>query len=386
MWIGACTSTIGTWMQTSAQAWLVYDLSKSSFYLGLDSFLAQIPIMLLSLLGGVFADRSDRRNQLLISQYIQMGSAFLMTALYFSGAYKGFWPILVLSFVVGIGQSFGGPAYQALLPSLVGKEDISNAIVLNSIQFNIARVIGPTLGGLTLASLGAAWCFGLNGLSFVAVIWSLYIIKVGYVPAKSKEPIMDSMKEGIRFIREKEGMESLIVLAFLMTLLGAQLTVFLPVFAREVFKQGPTTYTLLLVCAGAGSLVGAFVVAAIGKVGRQGRAMLVILGLLGLLIIAFSFSKWLPLACFVLFLCGAALLASFSLVATLVQNISTDEMRGRVMSVYNVAFRGGMPVGNLLLGSLVPRFGVSMTIACAGGMLSVVALYFLLVHRRIANI
>jgi predicted MFS family arabinose efflux permease len=293
---------------------------------------------------------------------------------------------LVLSFVVGIGQSFGGPAYQALLPSLVGKEDISNAIVLNSIQFNIARVIGPTLGGLTLASLGAAWCFGLNGLSFVAVIWSLYIIKVGYVPAKSKEPIMDSMKEGIRFIREKEGMESLIVLAFLMTLLGAQLTVFLPVFAREVFKQGPTTYTLLLVCAGAGSLVGAFVVAAIGKVRRQGRAMLVILGLLGLLIIAFSFSKWLPLACFVLFLCGAALLASFSLVATLVQNISTDEMRGRVMSVYNVAFRGGMPVGNLLLGSLVPRFGVSMTIACAGGMLSVVALYFLLVHRRIANI
>jgi predicted MFS family arabinose efflux permease len=386
MWLGACTSSIGTWMQTAAQAWLVYDLSKSSFFLGLDSFLAQIPIMLLSLIGGVFADRSDRRSQLLVSQYIQMGSAFLMTALYFSGGYKGFWPILVLSFVVGVGQSFGGPAYQALLPSLVGKEDISNAIVLNSIQFNIARVIGPTLGGMTLAALGAAWCFGLNGLSFVAVIWSLYIIKVGYVPAKSNEPILHAMREGIRFIRAKEGMEALIVLAFLMTLLGAQLTVFLPVVAREVFNQGAKTYTLLLVCAGSGSLVGAFVVAAIGKVRRQGRAMLMILGLLGLLIIAFSLSTWLPLACFMLFLCGGALLASFSLVATLVQNISTDEMRGRVMSVYNVAFRGGMPVGNLLLGSLVPKFGISTTIACAGGLLSVVALYFLLVHRRIAAI
>ncbi len=385
MWMGACTSSIGTWMQSVAQAWVVYDLSKDPFILGLDSFLGQIPIMLLSLIGGVFADRSDRRNQLLMSQYIQMGSAFVMTALFFSG-YIQVWQILVLSFVVGIGQSFGGPAYQALLPSLVGKEDISNAIVLNSIQFNIARVIGPTLGGLALTALGATWCFGLNGLSFVAVIWSLYIINVGYVPAKSKEPIMDSMKEGIRFIRAKEGMESLIVLAFLMTLLGAQLTVFLPVFAREVFKQGPTTYTLLLVSAGSGSLVGAFIVAAMGKLQRQGRAMLIILGLLGLLIVAFSLTKWLPLACVLLFISGGALLASFSLVATLVQNITTDDMRGRVMSVYNVAFRGGMPVGNLLLGFMVPRIGISTTIACAGGMLSVVALYFLLVHRRIANI
>lgn len=385
MWIGACTSSIGTWMQTVAQAWVVYDLSKDPFFLGLDSFLAQIPIMLLSLLGGVFADRSDRRDQLLMSQYIQMGSAFLMTLLFLSG-YIQVWHILVLSFVVGIGQSFGGPAYQALLPSLVGKEDISNAIVLNSIQFNIARVVGPTLGGLALTALGAAWCFGLNGLSFVAVIWSLYIIHVGYVPAKSSEPIMNSMKQGIRFIRAQEGMEPLIVLAFLMTLLGAQLTVFLPVFAREVFKQGPSTYTLLLVCAGSGSLVGAFIVAAAGKVRQQGRVMLIILGLLGLLIVAFSLTPWLPLACVLLFLSGSALLASFSLVATLVQNITTDDMRGRVMSVYNVAFRGGMPVGNLLLGLVVPKFGVAISIACSGGLLCLVALYFLTLHRRIANL
>jgi predicted MFS family arabinose efflux permease len=385
MWIGACTSSIGTWMQTLAQAWLVYDLSKDPFFLGLDSFLAQFPIMLLSLIGGVFADRHNRRDQLLMSQYIQMASAFIMTALAFSG-YIRVWHILLLSFTVGIGQAFGGPAYQALLPTLVGKEDISNAIVLNSIQFNIARVIGPTLGGLALAGLGAVWCFGLNGLSFIAVICSLYIIKVGYVPAKSSEPILESMKKGIRFIRAREGMEPLIVLAFLMTLLGVPLTVFLPVFAREVFQQGPTTYTLLLVCSGMGSVAGAVIVAAIGKVQRQGRAMLIILALFGTLIIAFCVAKSLPVACAILFCCGAALLASFSLVATLVQNITTDDMRGRVMSVYNVAFRGGMPVGSLLLGYLVPRFGVSTTIGWAGGMLTVVALYFLLVHRRISYI
>jgi len=171
-----------------------------------------------------------------------------------------------------------------------------------------------------------------------------------------------------------------------MTLLGVPLTVFLPVFAREVFKQGPTTYTLLLVCSGTGSVAGAVIVAAIGKVQRQGRAMLIILAMFGGLIIAFCSAKTLPVACVILFCCGAALLASFSLVATLVQNITTDDMRGRVMSVYNVAFRGGMPVGSLLLGYLVPRFGVQTTISWAGGMLSLVALYFLLVHRRISNI
>jgi predicted MFS family arabinose efflux permease len=385
MWLGACTSSIGTWMQQLAQAWLVYDLSKDPFYLGLDTFLAQFPIMALSLFGGVFADRTNRRNQLLMSQYIQMACAFALTLLIVTGHVK-VWHILVLSFVVGVGQSFGGPAYQALLPTLVGKEDMSNAIVLNSIQFNIARVIGPTLGGLALASLGAAWCFGLNGLSFIAVIASLFMITVRYVPAKSSEPILVAMKKGFAFIREREGMEPLIILAFLMTLLGLPLSTFLPVFAKEVFNKGADAYTVFLVCSGLGSVFGAITLGAIGKVQKQGRATLLVLALLGALIIAFALCKWLPLSCMLLFCCGATLMASFSLVATLVQAICSDEMRGRVMSVYNVAFRGGMPVGGLILGRVIPVVGVSVTIACVGGLLVCVALYFLLVHRRIADI
>ncbi len=391
MWIGACTSSIGTWMQSMAQSWLVYEISKDPKYLGFDSFLGQLPIMLLSLLGGVFADRRNRRDQLLMSQYIQMSCAFLLTLLLYiqfinTDHPSRVWIILCVSFMVGIAQSFGGPAYQALLPSLVGKEDMSNAIVLNSIQFNVARVIGPTLGGVARQTLGAVWCFGLNGLSFLAVIASLYMIRPNYVPEKSKEPILESMKKGIQFIRAREGMNPLIVLAFLMTMLGIPITVYLPVFAAEVFKGGPGVFTLLLVCSGTGSVFGALIVAGMGKVKRQGLAMLCLLGSLGAMIAGFALSRWLPLACAALFVCGSLLMATFSLVATLVQAITTDEMRGRVMSVYNVAFRGGMPVGSLILGPLVAKFGVSHTIACTGGLLVFVAMYFGVMHRRVANL
>src|SRR5215468_5905133 len=172
MWFGACTSSIGTWMQALAQSWLVYDISGSAFYLGLDAFLGQVPIILFSLVGGVFADRTSRRKLLIISQIIQMSCAFLLATLVFFGL-RTIWPILCLSFIVGLAQSFGGPAYSALIPTLVDPEDLPNAIALNSIQFNLARVIGPVLGGLALKNLGATWCFGLNGLSFLAVIITL---------------------------------------------------------------------------------------------------------------------------------------------------------------------------------------------------------------------
>lgn len=382
-WIGACTSSIGTWMQSLAQSWLVYELSKNPFFLGLDSFLGQFPIMLLSLVGGVFADRINRRNILLMSQYVQMSCAFLLTILIATHV-VAVWHILSLSFVVGIAQAFGSPAYQALLPSLVGKEDYSNAIALNSIQFNLARVIGPSLGGIALASLGAVWCFGLNGISFLAVITTLYMINVKYIPARSSEPILTSMKCGIRFIRQSEGMELLILLAFVMTLLGIPLTVFLPVFAKEVFQQGPSTYTLLLVCSGTGSVAGALAVAGLGRVKRQGLTALLFLTAQGFMVFGFSLSKWLPLACGFLFCAGACMMGTFSMVSSLVQSITTDEMRGRVMSVYNVAFRGGMPIGSLILGRLIPIYGVSATMAGAGLLLATIALYLLLVHRRIA--
>ena len=380
MWFGACASTIGTFVQQFAQSWLVYDLTKDPFYLGLDLFLGQLPIMMFSLFGGVFADRMDRRKLLLASQYIQMTCAFLLALLFAFHVVK-VWHILALSFVVGLGQSFGGPAYSSLLPTLVGPEDLSNAIAMNSIQFNLARIIGPTLGGLTYTTLGATWCFTLNGFSYLAVIASLFLIQVKFVPAKTTDSVLSSMKEGIRFIRQRDGMSALVVLAFCTTLFGFSLNGFIPVFVRDVFHKGPETYTLLLVCSGAGSICGALAVATSDKLKGQGRLTLLILALLGLITAGFALSRWLPASCTLMFFAGAAVMASASLMLSLAQLISTDAMRGRVMSVYSLAFRAGIPLGSLALGKLIPVFGVSKSLAGSGIALTCLSLYFLVSRK-----
>src|ERR1700734_2510547 len=227
MWLGACVSTIGTFVQQFAQSWLVYYLTKDPFYLGLDLFLGQLPIIMFSLFGGVFADRLDRRKMLLLSQYIQMACAFLLAILFVTHVVQ-VWHILALSFIVGLGQSFGGPAYSALLPTLVPSDDLSNAIAMNSIQFNLARILGPTIGGIAYSALGAPWCFTLNGISYIAVIVSLFTINVKFVPAKTQQRVLSSMGEGIRFIRQSQGMSALVLLAFCTTLFGFSLNGFLP--------------------------------------------------------------------------------------------------------------------------------------------------------------
>lgn len=383
MFTGACISSIGTWMQNLAQAWLVLDISKSPFYLGLDAFLAGIPIFFFSLIGGVVADRVERRKVLLMSQYVQMSSAFILTVLILVGAVR-IWEILLLSFVVGLAQSFGGPAYAALIPSLVSKEDMPNAIALNSIQFNVARVLGPAIGGLALDNLGAVWCFGLNGLSFLAPILSLTILNTRYLPEKTGESIFASMKKGFKFIRHQGAMEGLIVLGFCVTALGIPMTTFLPWFAREVFRGGPGTFTLFLCASGSGAVAGALGVAFLGNIRNKGRLALTMLVVLGGGISGFALSQSVVLSCMLLFLSGISLMAVFTNVLSLVQIITANEMRGRVISIYNAAFRGGMPMGNLVTGWLVPMFTAPVVLAVNGLLLVLLGLYFLLVQRKVA--
>ena len=368
-------------MQVLAQSWLVFQLSNSSLLLGLDSFLGTIPIVLFSLVGGVFADRTERQKLLLGSQVVQMTCAFFLATLFATGVVH-VWHILTLSFIVGTAQSFGGPAYQALIPSLVKPEDLPNAIALNSIQFNLARVIGPVLGALALA-IGASWCFALNGISFIAVIVTLLIIRPQFVPTKTAESVLGSMKVGFQFIRKQSAMEALIVLAFSMTLLAFPLVVFLPVFARDVYQGGPNVLATLLVCLGIGSICGALIVAGLGKYRRQGRAALLMLVALGVLITCFALSRSFILSCVLLFFSGGTLLAVFTTVSSLVQMITSDQMRGRVMSVYNVAFRGGTPFGSLVVGALVKEFTAPRVVACNGVLLAILGLYFLLVNRKV---
>jgi predicted MFS family arabinose efflux permease len=383
MWLGACTSSIGTWMQNLAQAWLVYDISGSAFYLGLDAFLAQVPIMLFSLFGGVFADRTSRRKILLISQYIQMTNAFVLAVLMYFGL-RQVWPILMLSFATGTAQSFGGPAYSALIPTLVEPEDLPNAIALNSIQFNLARIIGPVLGGIALKTLGATWCFGLNGISFVAVIISLYMIRVRFDPKPSAESVMTSMKSGFAFIREREAMVPLIFLAFSITAIGFPMIAFLPVFARAVFHSGSNAYSALLASSGLGSVTGALIIAAMSRKKNLGRPALAMLAIFGVTTTFFALSKMITLSCFFLYLSGASMMSVFALLISMVQLITPDEMRGRVMSVYNVAFRGGIPVGSILIGAIIQGHSAPPVIAVNGILLIILASYFLFVDRRIS--
>jgi predicted MFS family arabinose efflux permease len=383
LWIGACTSTIGTWMQIVAQSWLVLQISGSARMLGLDAFLGNIPIFLFSLIGGVVADRVSRRHLLLGSQWVQLACAFTLATLLATNVVR-IWHILTLSFIVGTAQSFGGPAYLALIPSLVEKEDLPNAIALNSIQFNVARVIGPVLGGIAMAKVGPAWCFALNGISFVAVIISLMLLRPMFQPQSTGESILTSMKQGIGFMRKQGAMEALIVLAFLMTALAIPLITFLPVFAKDVFHGGPTTFTTLLVCSGLGSIAGALIVAAMGNIGSKGRFALLMLICMGVGMAGFALSKNLALSCVILFLSGAALISAFAMTSSLVQLITPHEMRGRVMSVYNVAFRGGMPFGSVASGWLIPVLSAPVVIAANGLLLMALGLYFLIAQRRVA--
>jgi predicted MFS family arabinose efflux permease len=393
-WIGACTSSIGTWMQIVAQNWLVLSLTNSPFFLGLDAFLQQLPIILFTLIGGVFADRYDRRRTLLTSQYIQMATSGTLAVLMYFQIVR-IWHILLLSFVTGLAQSFGGPAYQSLIPSLVDKKDLPNAVALNSIQFNVARVLGPLLFGVTLAAFGKYGysdpeamnaCFLLNSLSFVVVIYTLTSLHVKHIPPASSQRMRDELNGGLRYVRHHGSLVALIVLAAITTFLGFAVLTFLPLFAQRVFHQGASTYSHLMAFSGAGSIVGALIVAWLGKFRKMGLTALLVQAVYGGLIIAFALSRVLWLSDILLFLTGAALMVVFSTVTSLVQLIAPDDMRGRVMSIYMLAFRGGMPLGSLISGYLATWFGAPLVLGVNGALLIGVAGYFLVRNHGVADV
>jgi predicted MFS family arabinose efflux permease len=382
MWFGACTSSIGTWMQIVAQGWLIYRLSHSARLLALDQFLGGIPIFLLSLVGGVIADRVERRRILLGSQYIQLASAATLTVLVATGVVH-VWHILSLSLVSGFAQAFGGPAYSALIPTLVDREDMPNAIALNSIQFNLAVTVGPALGGVTLARLGEKWCFGLNTLSFVAPIITLSLITTRFLPQKTTDSMLSSLKQGIQFVRKQGSMEALILLAFCMTALSMPLRTYFPVFVKDIFRRGPETYGQLMSMMGIGSICGSLAIASMGNFRHKGRIALAMLICLGAGISVFALSKSLALSYVVVVLVGFAMMTVFATVTSLVQLITTEEMRGRVMSVYNCAFRGGMPMGNLVSGWLVPIYSAPVVLSVNGVVLMLLSAYFFVTRSRV---
>jgi MFS family permease len=375
LWFGAFTSTVGNWMQQVAQSWLVFELTKSSFYLGLDYFFGQLPILLLTLIGGVVADRHDRRYVLLTSQVIQMTTAFTLAGLLVLHVVRVQY-ILALSFMAGLGQAFGGPAYQALIPTLVEKKDLPNAIALNSIQFNLARVFGPLLAGATLAAWGSAACFSLNGLSFIVVIVALLSMHIKHVRPADPKPLLDELKGGLRYVRGESTIVALTILASLMTFLGLPLLTFLPVFAKDIFHGDINRFSHMMAFSGAGAVCGALVTARLGRFRHMGRALLATLAAFGALVTAFAFCRIVWLSDLLLFFTGATLLMTFSMTASLVQLIVPDNLRGRVMSIYMVFFRGGMPLGSLAAGYIASRTSAPAVLGVNGVLILAVSTYF----------
>lgn len=377
LWIGAFTSTTGNWMQLVAQSWLVLQLTSSPFYLGLVGFLGQLPIILFTLVGGVFADRFERRRLLLISQYVQMAVAIALTVLVFLDVIQ-VWHFLALVFVAGSAQAFGGPAYQALIPTLVKREDVPNAVALNSIQFNLARMVGPIAAGAAFASLGAVFCFGLNALSFLAVVVSLLMISTRFMPQRTEQTVIDQIGDGFRYIKQQGALWQLTVLGFISTFCGVPLLTLLPVFAKDVFGLEATGYSTMMAISGAGSILGALAYATFARSSRQGAMALWVQLAFAVLLGLFAVSRNLVLSCLILFLTGFCLIGLFAAITSLVQLATSEEMRGRMMSIFMLAFRGGMPLGDLSAGAMAERLSPTAALLILSGVLAVAASGFLL--------
>jgi len=383
LWVGALTSSIGTWMQKVAQAWLIVTMtgSRSAFFLGLDSFLGELPLLLFTMIGGVFADRRDRRHMILMSQTIQMLVALLLAVLIYTRCIH-IAHVLVLSFLVGCVRAFGGPAYESLLPTLVGEEHLPNAIALNSIQFSLAQVIGPFVAGAGLAMFGIVGCFGLNSISFWFVIVAILALRDVHVPPVATESMAAQFRDGLRFVRCSPNLVTVMALGFFGAFLGVPLLTFLPVITRDVFHRDVAFYAQLMTFSGAGAVTGAIVVAWLGKNKHMGRILLILLTLFGAIIVGFGLSRSTFVSALLLFTAGSLFVMCSSLTTSLAQLLVPPEFRGRVLSIYLVAFLGGSPLGGLSSGWLVTRAGSAPVMLLVNGTgLTLVALYFL-IHAR----
>jgi MFS family permease len=382
LWLGAFTSTTGTWMQTVAQSWVVLSMTGSAFYLGVDAFLATLPMILFSLVGGVAADRFDRRKILLASQVLQMTFAFVLAALIATGVVE-VWHIFILSFLTGTVQAIGGPAYQALFPILVRRDEVPNAIALNSMQFNLARMLGPVLAALALATAGPVACFVVNGISFIPVALSLLAIRTPFVPKPGRRSgVLAEMREGLRFMTERRALSHLTFLAFVTSMFGIPMVTLLPAVTRDVFQLDASGYGLVMTASGAGSVIGALLIAGM-QPARRGRVALRFQLSFAIFLMLFAVSRNLPLSVVAIFFAGASLLGVVAMVSSLVQLAADEAMRGRVMSVFMMAFRGGMPIGNLLSGWVAATISIRVALAGNAIALALIACAYLVMRNDV---
>jgi len=369
-WIGAFLSNVGTWMQAVAQGWLVLQLTDSALWLGIDGFMATAPGFFLTLAGGVFADLVDRRRLLLYTQVVAGCGAVILAFLVWTN-HVALWMVLAFSFLTGCCMALAGPSYQAMTFDLVGREDLANAVALNSSQFQLSRVIGPVFAGLGFKFFGLAGCFFANGLSFVAVVVALRMVHFEETfksthSMKDRRALWQDLIDGFRYVRNRPRVASLLSISAINSLFGAPYITMIPFFARDIFHLGASGLAWMMGVAGAGAFLGALFLAYLGDFKRKGWSVLGGAFGFGVFLIAFAQSTRLLWSMIFLFGVGFTIVTSIAVINTLLQQLVTDEMRGRVMSMFILSFIGAMPAGNLLAGALSHRYGAQFALAAGG--------------------
>ena len=373
---GQLTSLVGTWMQTVAQSWLVYRLTGSATLLGVVGFASQLPIFLLAPVAGAVADTYPRRRVMMLMQVSSMILAFILAVLTLMSRIE-VWHVLVLSILLGIVNAFDIPVRQSFVAEMVGREDLINAIALNSSMMNASRIVGPAIAGVLVATVGEGWCFLLNGLSYLAVIVCLVFIKAGNrAPREHKGSHLDAMREGFRFVVHARPVRSLLILLGLVSVMGMPYSVLMPIFADDVLHGGAKGLGLLMGSTGIGALLGAATLAGRQGVRGLGRWVMVACGGFGVGLILFALSRNVWLSTFLLIPTGFCMMVQFASSNTLIQSMVPDHLRGRVMAVYSMMFVGMAPFGALLAGLMANRLGAPLTVAIGGGFCIAGALVF----------
>ncbi len=371
--IGQLASLFGTWMQSTAEGFLIYELTHSAAYLGLVGFANGIPAWLFMLYGGVISDRMPRRNLLAITQSIMMVLAFILAGLTFSGAIQP-WHIILLAFLLGIANAFDAPARMAFISELVERPVMGNAIALNSGMYNIAIAVGPAMAGLAYAWLGPAWCFTVNGISFIAVIAALLSMRMPpFVAADHHTSALGELRDGLSFVTKHSSVRALILIVGAATLLGISHATLLPEWAVDVLHGGVTINGLMLSARGLGALSGALMIASLGEFRFHGKLLNLGLIVLPLSLMLFSVIRWAPLALLTLAMVGWGWIVTVNLCNILTQALVSDELRGRVMGIFSLTFQGTMPIGALLVGSMAEAAGSPITIFSAAALLFIFA-------------
>jgi MFS family permease len=360
--IGQLVSLVGTWMQNTAQGYLVYELTQSPAYLGYVGFVSGLPSWIFTLYGGVIADRISRRTLLIITQSTMMALAFILAGLVFTGAVQP-WHIVLLAGLLGIANAFDAPARQAFVVELVDRKDMINAIALNSTMFNAATVVGPSAAGITYALFGPAWCFTINGVTYIAVIIALALMRIQVPPLRKRTQSMwAEIREGLAYTLHDRLTLVVTLTMGMVSLFGLSVVTLLPAWAVDVLKGDVTTNGLLLSARGAGALLGALMVASLGRMKVQGKLWTAGSFIMPLTLLFFAGTRWLPLAMFVLVLAGWGFMIQANTSNALVQTQVPDHLRGRVMGIYTLVFFGGMPLGALLAGGLADYLGEPLTL------------------------